>query len=99
MSNPGTSIPDDHDLVRHISAAHSAELGHPAELSMEVWCRDAMHINRYGIPSVNYGAAGRIREGGEGWSTQQGEHVHIGDLVDITKVYVRVILAWCGIAT
>ena len=99
VSNPGTSIPDDHDLVRHINAAHSAELGHPAELSMEVWCSDAMHINRYGVPSVNYGAAGRIREGGEGWSTQQGEHVHIGDLVDITKVYVRVILAWCGIAT
>jgi len=99
VSNPGTSIPDDHDLVRHISAAHSLELGHPVELSMEVWCSDAMHINRYGVPSVNYGAAGRIREGGEGWSTQQGEHVHIGDLVDITKVYIRVILDWCGIAT
>ena len=35
----------------------------------------------------------------ENRSENRGTHVHIGDLVDITKVYVRVILAWCGIAT
>ena len=97
VSNPGTSIPDDHDLVRHIAAAHDAELGAPPEMSMEVWCSDAAHLNRYGIPTVNYGSAGRVRTGGEGWSSEQGEHVHIGDLVDITKVYVRVATAWCGV--
>ena len=98
VSNPGTSIPDDHDLVSHITAAHKDQLGTPPEMSMEVWCSDAMHMNRYGVPSVNYGAAGRIRAGGEGWSTQQGEHVHIGDLVDMTKIYVRAAAAWCGVA-
>ena len=97
VSNPGTSIPDDHDLVRHITAAHGAELGRPPEMSMEVWCSDAAHLNRYGIPTVNYGSAGRVRSGGEGWSSEQGEHVHIGDLVDITKVYVRMAAAWCGV--
>jgi acetylornithine deacetylase len=97
VSNPGTSIPDDHDLVRHISAAHDAELGRPPEMSMEVWCSDAAHLNRYGIPTVNYGSAGRVRTGGEGWSTEQGEHVHIGDLVDISKIYVRIAAAWCGV--
>ncbi len=97
VSNPGTSIPDEHDLVKHISAAHDAELGAPPEMSMEVWCSDAAHLNRYGIPTVNYGSAGRVRSGGEGWSTEQGEHVHIGDLVDITKIYVRVAAAWCGV--
>lgn len=98
VSNPGTSIADDHDLVAQISAAHTQQLGSPPEMSMEVWCSDAMHMNRYGVPSVNYGAAGRIRAGGEGWSTEQGEHVHIGDLIDMTKIYVRTAAAWCGVA-
>lgn len=97
VSNPGTSIPDEHDLVKQITAAHAAQLGAPPEMSMEVWCSDAAHLNRYGIPTVNYGSAGRIRSGGEGWSTAQGEHVHIGDLVDIAKIYVRVAAAWCGV--
>ena len=46
----------------------------------EIWCSDAMHMNRYGIPTVNYGSAGRIRSGGGGFDTHQGEAVHIGDM-------------------
>lgn len=98
VSNPGTSIPDEHDLVRSVQRAHGEQLGQAPEMSMEVWCSDAAHMNRYGIPTVNYGAAGRIREGGEGWSTAQGEHVHIGDLLDMTKIYVRAAIDWCGTA-
>ena len=37
--------------------------------------------------------------GGGGFSTHQGEHVHIGDMVDITKVYIEVLLNLCGVAT
>ncbi len=96
-SNPGTSIAADHELIGRIEAAHAAEFGKPPERAVENWYSDAAHMNRYGIPSVNYGAAGRIRTGGAGWSPNQGEHVHIGDLVAITRVYTRVIMNYCGV--
>ncbi len=98
VSAPGTSIADDHELVRTIVAAHTNQLGKPPQTGVETWYSDAAHMNRYGIPTVNYGSAGRIRSGGGGFSTHQGEHVHIGDMVDITKVYIEVLLNLCGVA-
>jgi acetylornithine deacetylase/succinyl-diaminopimelate desuccinylase-like protein len=98
VSAPGTSIPDDHELVKQVISAHDNQLGNPPEMGVETWYSDAGHMNRYGIPTVNYGSAGRIRSGGGGFSTHQGEHVHIGDMVDITRVYVEVLLNICGVA-
>ena len=98
VTAPGTSIPDDHELVQSVIAAHRNQLGKPPEMGTETWYSDAAHMNRYGIPTVNYGSAGRIRSGGGGFSTHQGEHVHIGDMVDITKVYVELLLNMCGVA-
>jgi acetylornithine deacetylase len=98
VSAPGTSIPDDHELVQNVISAHDNQLGKPPEMGVETWYSDAAHMNRYGIPTVNYGSAGRIRSGGGGFSTHQGEHVHIGDMVDITKVYIEVLLNVCGVA-
>lgn len=98
VSQPGTAIPDDHELIEHITAAHREELGEAPEHLMEVWTSDAGHMNHYGIPTVNYGSAGRIRSGGDGFSTHQGEHIHIGDLVDMTRIYTRCILSICGVA-
>jgi len=95
-SNPGTSIPESHGLIQEIDAAHKAEFGKAPERALENWYSDAAHMNRYGIPSVNYGAAGRIRTGGAGWSPNLGEHVHVGDLLAITRVYTRVIMSMCG---
>jgi acetylornithine deacetylase len=96
MSAPGTSIPDDHELVTTIVQAHRDQLGVEPEMGAEVWMSDAAHMNRYGIPTVNYGSAGRVRTGGGGFSTRQGEAAHIGDMLDIIKVYIQVILAFCG---
>jgi acetylornithine deacetylase len=98
ISAPGTSIPDDHELVQNIISANENQLGRPPEMGIETWFSDAAHMNRYGIPTVNFGSAGRIRSGGGGFSTHQGEHVHIGDMVDITKVYIEVLLNMCGVA-
>jgi acetylornithine deacetylase len=98
LSAPGTSIPDDHELVQTVIAAHSNQLGKPPTMAIEIWSSDAVHMNRYGIPTVNYGSAGRIRSGGGGFSTHQGEHVHIGDMVDITRVYIELLLTICGAA-
>jgi acetylornithine deacetylase len=98
VSAPGTSIPDDHELIRTIVTAHTDQLGEPPQFGNEIWYSDAAHMNRYGIPTVNYGSAGRIRTGGGGFSTHQGEAVHIGDMQDIIKVYIQCILNICGVA-
>ncbi len=98
VSAPGTSIPDDHELVQTIIEAHTQQLGKAPEMGTETWYSDAAHMNRYGIPTVNYGSAGRIRSGGGGFSTHQGEAVHIGDMIDITRVYIQVLLSMCGTA-
>lgn len=97
VSAPGTSIPDDHELVQTIVGAHNNQLGQNPEMGVETWYSDAAHMNRYGIPTVNYGSAGRIRSGGGGFSTHQGEHVHIGDMMDIIKVYIQVMMTMCGV--
>ena len=96
MTVPGTSIPDDHELIRNIVQAHTEQLGKPPEFGIETWMSDAAHMNRYGIPTVNYGSAGRIRSGGGGFSTHQGEAVHIGDMLDIVRVYIQVMMQICG---
>jgi acetylornithine deacetylase/succinyl-diaminopimelate desuccinylase-like protein len=48
---------------------------------------DAAHMNRYQIPTVNYGLSGRLRTGGEGFDPAEGEHQSISDLVQGSKVY------------
>ncbi|HJP38258.1 MAG TPA: M20/M25/M40 family metallo-hydrolase [Gammaproteobacteria bacterium] len=98
VSAPGTSIPDDHELIATIVEAHTRQLGTAPEFGTEIWYSDAAHMNRYGIPTVNYGSAGRIRSGGGGFDTHQGEAVHIGDMLDIIKVYIQCILSMCGTA-
>jgi acetylornithine deacetylase/succinyl-diaminopimelate desuccinylase-like protein len=97
MSVPGTSIPDDHELIQNIVQAHTDQLGHAPEFAIETWMSDAAHMNRYGIPTVNYGSAGRIRAGGGGFSTHQGEAVHIGDMLDMIKIYIQVMMQICGV--
>ena len=99
LSAPGTSIADDHELVQTIIRAHTDQLGAAPQMGMETWYSDAAHMNRYGIPTVNYGSAGRIRStGAGGFSTAQGEAVYIGDMLDITRVYIQAILMICGVA-
>ncbi len=97
VSAPGTSIPDDHELITTIINAHTQQLNKAPEMGVETWYSDAAHMNRYGIPTVNYGSAGRIRTGGGGFSTHQGEAVHIGDMLDIIRVYIQVLITLCGV--
>jgi acetylornithine deacetylase/succinyl-diaminopimelate desuccinylase-like protein len=96
MTAPGTSIPEDHDIIKTIQQAHEDQLGVAPQIGTETWMSDAAHMNRYGIPTVNYGSAGRIRSGGGGFSTHQGEAAHIGDMLDIIKVYIQVMMSVCG---
>ena len=97
MTTPGTSIPEGHELIQNIVQAHTDQLGEAPKRATEVWMSDAAHMNRYGIPTVNYGSAGRIRTGGGGFSTHQGEAVHIDDMLDIIKVYIQCMMQICGV--
>ena len=97
MSVPGTSIPEDHELIQNIVQAHTDQMGKAPEFATETWMSDAAHMNRYGIPTVNYGSAGRIRAGGGGFSTHQGEAVHIGDMMDMIRIYIQVMMQICGV--
>jgi acetylornithine deacetylase len=97
VTAPGTSIPDDHELITNIHSAFEDQLGRSPEYGIETWMSDAAHMNRYGIATVNFGSAGRIRAGGGGFSTHQGEAVHIGDMIDITRVYVQTLMQICGV--
>jgi acetylornithine deacetylase/succinyl-diaminopimelate desuccinylase-like protein len=96
VTGPGTSVPADAPVVRSLVEAHRETLGVEPEFEVGNWYSDAAHLNRYGVPSVNYGPGGRIRTGGSGWSPAEGEHLHIGDLIDCAKVYVDMILRTCG---
>jgi acetylornithine deacetylase/succinyl-diaminopimelate desuccinylase-like protein len=96
VTNPGTSVPADSALVRELAEAHRETTGREPEFETANWYSDAAHLNRYGVPAVNYGPGGRIRTGGSGWSPVEGEHQHIGDLVDCTKVYIDMLLRICG---
>jgi isopropylmalate/homocitrate/citramalate synthase len=43
VSAPGTSIPDDHELIRTIVTAHTDQLGEPPQFGNEIWYSDAAH--------------------------------------------------------
>jgi len=91
---PGPSVPVGSPLVAALHAAHSDFFAKPVDLATVQWYSDAAHINRYGIPSINYGPGGGKRRPGS--SLFEGEHINIGDLVDCTKVYIDLILRLCG---
>jgi acetylornithine deacetylase/succinyl-diaminopimelate desuccinylase-like protein len=96
-THPGTSIPADAPVVQEVTAAHREIVGADPVVETANWYSDAATLNRYGVPAINYGPGGRLRTGGVGWSQAEGEHQHVGDLVECTKVYVNLILRVCGV--
>ena len=62
-------------------------IGAPPKVGGVNFYSDAAHMNRYQIPTVNYGLSGRLRTGGEGFDPAEGEHQSITDLVRGTEVY------------
>jgi acetylornithine deacetylase/succinyl-diaminopimelate desuccinylase-like protein len=83
----GTHIDRNELVVESISAAHREVFGSQPKVGGVNFYSDAAHMNRYQIPTVNYGLSGRLRTGGEGFDPAEGEHQSIGDLVAGTKVY------------
>ena len=86
-TGPGTHIDRNALVVESVSAAHREVFGSPPRVGGVNFYSDAAHMNRYEIPTVNYGLSGRLRTGGEGFDPAEGEHQSISDLVNGAKVY------------
>jgi len=86
-TGPGTHIDRNALVVESVSAAHREVFGSAPRVGGVNFYSDAAHMNRYEIPTVNYGLSGRLRTGGEGFDPAEGEHQSITDLVNGAKVY------------
>lgn len=95
-SNPGTDIPADHPVLRALQKAHREAFGRAPKVERSAYISDAVHLNRYGIPTVNYGGGGRLRTGGRGFDPLEGEHQSVRDMARATEVYVRAAADLCS---
>ncbi|MEE8109974.1 MAG: M20/M25/M40 family metallo-hydrolase [bacterium] len=95
-SNPGTDIPHDHPTIKALRKAHRAVFGKPPKVQCSVFISDAVHLNRYGVTTVNYGGGGRLRTGGYGFDPLEGEHQSVKDMVRAAEVYTRAAIELCS---
>ncbi|MFN0304700.1 MAG: M20 family metallopeptidase [Burkholderiales bacterium] len=86
-AGPGTVVPKDAFVVGAITRAHHDVFGSAPKVGGVNFYSDAAYLNRFDIPTVNYGLSGRLRSGGDGFDPHDGEHTSITDLVEGTKVY------------
>jgi len=90
-TNPGAFVPEDNPIVTAVREAHTHTFGKAPRIGAVNWHSDATHLNRYGVPTVNYGASRQTGPGVPG-----GDHLHVDDLVDMTRVYIDLIVRVCG---
>lgn len=88
VANPGRLVTGDSPLVAALQSAHSDVFGGRPDDAVAQWYSDALPLNHYGIPSVNYGPVGK--------ASLDGEWVSIADLVRCARVYIDVIARICG---
>jgi len=93
-TNPGAALPEDSPVVTAVREAHTHVFGKEPRLAAVSWHSDAGHLNRYGVPTVNYGVSPRT--GSEGPPKELTDCLHIDDLVDVTRVYIDLIARVCS---
>jgi len=86
-SIPPSGIPSDALTVRVIKKAHQEVMGEPPNVIFKPHYEDSAHLHRYGVETVIYGCAGRVKTKSYGWAPEIGEHVFIPDVVNAAKVY------------
>jgi acetylornithine deacetylase/succinyl-diaminopimelate desuccinylase-like protein len=84
---PGALVTEDEAVVRFLAAAHEREFGEKPALTSDGWLADTTHLTRYGIPSVCYSTAGRVRAGGSGYYAVDGEQCFVPDLARGARVF------------
>lgn len=96
MSVPGTEVAEDAVVYQAVFRAHRTVFGKNPEIISEAYISDATYLNRFGVPAINYGPAGKLRTTPESrWDPNAGEHVSIEDLHSCAKVYASLILDVC----
>ena len=93
VTDPPTIIPPEEPVVQYVTKAHTELFGKPPEDYLEIPVSDGIHLNRYGIPTLIYGPAGRSYEGA---SELSYDSQNIDDLIDCTKVYALTALDVCS---
>ncbi len=93
VTDPATIIGEEEPVVLAVKSAHQTIFGRPPAEDFRGAVSDAAHLNRYGIPTVWYGPAGRnppgMEEHGYGWQ-------NIEDLIQCTHVYALAALDLCS---
>lgn len=92
VSDPATVIDEAEPVFNAVKSAHTAVFGDPPKEHFDIPVSDAIHLNRYGIPTLTYGPAGKNRPGmdefGYGWQS-------IEDMTQCAKVYALTALDIC----
>lgn len=97
VTDPGMFQPPESYLSQTVFRAHRAVMGEPPKFFYRGPATDATHIQHAGIPTVIFGAGGRVREKGVlGWSQEVGEQLYIRDLINTTKIYALAALEVCS---
>lgn len=90
---PGSEIPPDHPIVQTVSRAFTDTTQQPAEIRGAPFACDVFVFNQIAnIPCVILGPHG-------GNAHSYDEWVLTDDLITLTKIFARTIIAWCGIAS
>jgi len=93
LTDPLHFVPDDNPIVTTLRAAHADVFGRKPDSAIVQWHSDAGLLTQQGIPSVDYGPAGKLTTSPEG-AVQ--EFVRISDLISCTRVYIDLIVRVCG---
>lgn len=98
VTNPGMFLAPDSYVARVVRRAHEVVFGASPDVFYRGPCTDATHLQHAGIPTLIYGAGGRVRQddGVLGWSSEIGEQLYVEDLLMCTRVYVLAALDICS---
>jgi len=86
--SPGSSVNADCPILVALQHAHNDTFGANPRIVTVPWYSDASPLNRFGIPAINYGPAGKY--------TSESECVLIKDLVRYAYVCINLIVRICG---
>ncbi|MCU1440653.1 MAG: acetylornithine deacetylase [Rhodoglobus sp.] len=96
VSHDGGEIAPEEPMVQALAAAHEQITGEPPAFVPRGAYMDSSTLIAHGIPTVVYGASGRVRgtadEGvGADWNPEEGEHTYLPDLITGTEVVLETV--------
>jgi acetylornithine deacetylase/succinyl-diaminopimelate desuccinylase-like protein len=94
VTHPATEISAQEPVVQAIHRNHLAVFGSEPEYRPRTAYMDSSPLNLRGIPTVIYGASGRVNDESNayGWAPDQGEHTNLDDLRLSTEVVARAVV-------